>query len=145
MKDQVARQAPADAGEAASTVSALGAGDDARELAERFGVDSSAAEACIEYCSRALAADPGADCDELVREFHAATWRFFERYFDPVAEYTGFRQEVRGLMVHRVYVAIRSDPTLKPEPSFVRTRAAAMLLRAPWADTKEEAERGPGW
>lgn len=82
-------------------------GDDARALAEESGIDPATVEAYLRRGAVALAADPGADLDEVVRRFGEESRAFTGRFPDPVSRYTGYRQAVRDAVVHEAYTLIR--------------------------------------
>lgn len=81
--------------------------DDAQAIAGEFGLDPEAVRANLRRLAVALAADPGADLDELVVRFEKESRAFEARYFDPVSRYAGFREGLREAVTHEAYTLIR--------------------------------------
>jgi hypothetical protein len=59
--------------------------DDARAIADEFGLDPEVVRANLHRLAIALAADPDADLDELVARFEKESRAFGARYFDPAS------------------------------------------------------------
>jgi hypothetical protein len=102
-------------------------GAEAREIAQRFGVDATTARLVLYRLTVGLADDPTADPDALMREFRAESIKFYERYFDGVYGYAVYRAAIRAAVRRRAYGLIRGNPALKPRQQ-KPTPAAAHLL-----------------
>ena len=81
--------------------------DDARVIADEFGLDQEAVRAVLHRLAVALAADPDADLDELVLQFERDSRAFAARYNDPASCYTGFREGLQEAITHEAYTLIR--------------------------------------
>jgi hypothetical protein len=81
--------------------------DDARAIADEFGLHPEAVRAYLRRLAIALAADPDADPDELVARFAENSRAFKERYCDPVSCYTGSLEGLRKVIRHEAYTLIR--------------------------------------
>jgi hypothetical protein len=81
--------------------------DDARVIADEFGLDPEVVRVYLHRLAVALAADPGADLDELVVRFVEESRAFAARYNDLASGYTGFREGMREAVTHEAYTLIR--------------------------------------
>ena len=81
--------------------------DDARVIADEFGLDPEVVRANLHRLAVALAADPDADLDELVLRFEKESREFEARYYDPASYYTGFRERLQEAITHEAYTLIR--------------------------------------
>jgi hypothetical protein len=81
--------------------------DDARAIADEFGLDPEIVRANLRRLAIALAADPDADLDELVARFEKESRAFRARYFDPASCCTGFREGLQEAIAHEAYTLIR--------------------------------------
>lgn len=81
--------------------------DDARAIADEFGLDPGTVRANLHRLAIALAADPDADLDELVARFEEESRAFEARYFEPSSCYTGLREGLQEAITHEAYTLIR--------------------------------------
>lgn len=81
--------------------------DDARAIADEFGLDQESVRANLHRLAVALAADPDADLDELVLRFEKESRAFEARYYDQASCYTGLREALQEAITHEAYTLIR--------------------------------------
>lgn len=94
--------------------------DDARMIADEFGLDQGVVGAWLHRLAIALAAD--LDADEVVRRFGEDSRAFGTRYYDEASGYTGFREGLRDAIVHEAYTMIRQAAPPGEDPRRVAYR-----------------------